>query len=222
MGTVVNRTQRHPAWWLRACALLAALVISSLGEVAPPGAAAGSSAGTPAPESGQVQTLLPDEVQRSVEAALRTGARRVGARLFLWPGANGVYDSVPAGAGEALTTGLAASPTDDFGMVIQATWSDCPNGWVCLYDWRDWNEDHPQASMWIFQEVTSNYQDLANFNAKNRAASWRNRRNHDSRLRRGTSGPTLCMDSKSNSARMSAAWRDNADYIRNFNSDGLC
>jgi hypothetical protein len=76
--------------------------------------------------------------------------------------------------------------------------------------------------MWRFQEVTDRPQNLHNWDAGNRAASWWNRRNHDSRLWRFNTPGTLCMDSQSQASSMSAAWVDKADEIHNFNNDGLC
>jgi hypothetical protein len=217
-NTETARTGRALCWSIVAVA--AALAAAALVVVTPANAAL---AGTQADVQTEYPTL-PEEAQRAANEALASGAIRASARVFLWPGPNGRYDSLNAEATTDGATSFTSAPTDDIAMVIQATKADCPFGWVCLFDWRDFNAGHPNARMWKFQEVTSGYQNLHNFDAGDRTASWWNRRNHDSRLRRwGTNGYVYnCMDSQSQASQMGAAWVDEADHIRNFNSDGEC
>jgi hypothetical protein len=118
----------------------------------------------------------------------------------------------------AAANGAQPEPNDDIGMVIQATYNDCPDSWVCLFDWRDWNADHPNARMWKFQDVTAGYQNLANWSANNKAASWRNRRDFRTWLRRSLGGGDYdykCLEGRSQDSLMNPPWRDTADGIRN-------
>jgi len=198
-------------------------VLSALAAAVPVVAAPANATHTGSPAVVQAgYPTLPNEAQRAADAAVASGALRVGTRVFLWPGANGRYDSLTAGTPYDEATSLTSQPTDDIAMVIQATKADCPYGWVCLFDWRDWNAGHPNAQMWRFQEVTTRFQFLSDWNAANRTASWWNRRNHDSQLKRDGSSVIRCMDSQSQASSMSAGWVDTADYIRNLSHDGAC
>ena len=95
----------------------------------------------------------------------RGDAVRRGPREIIFAGSDGTFGATHVSDGEPVT--------DDIGLVVLATLSDCPYGWACLYDYGDFT-----GRMLKFQEVTSTWQSLAAYDFANRASSYYNRRNH--------------------------------------------
>jgi hypothetical protein len=172
--------------------LLAAALIASL--MLPPTAAMGGTDGTGREGIGGADA--------EVRAAIAAGGVQVSDREVVFAGADDVVGS-----------------SDDVRMVADAAYDDCPHGWVCL-----WNEKDFAGRMWQFQEVTSHWQRLVNWDANNKASSWRNRRNHDTRIAKDTSGGRVmrCLESHSQSSGFGSVMNNQADEIYNSLRDDIC
>lgn len=147
---------------------------------------------------------------------VQDGARRVSAREVVLPGPDGRF-----GPSKSLDAAAAAlgetSLTDDIGIVVQASWGDCPAGWACLFDYTNW-----RGRMVKFQSSIGYWQPLSTWNFANRTSSWRNRRNHCSYLNiYGNSIRKDIMMSRHSSSSTLGKKNNKADAIMN-SYDSAC
>lgn len=106
------------------------------------------------------------------------------------------------------------------GVILQsaADFSDCPDGWYCLFRDAGW-----QGRMLQFRDVGS-WQNLTAYGFNDQMSSWRNRRNADSKWAEHVNGGGFvrCSDSNSAASYVGDADNDKASSIRNFSGDGQC
>lgn len=156
----------------------------------------------------------PNDDEQFLQSLVDKGGVRVTEREVRFPGPDGRLDSYdPSNRLKTAATsqsGDKGSETDDIGIVVQASWSDCPDGWACLYDYTGW-----RGRMLKFQSV-GYWQDLANWGFRNKTSSWRNRRNHSTYLdRRGCGDYQYRMHRRSASRSLNSTNNNAFDCIRN-------
>jgi len=106
----------------------------------------------------------------------------------------------------------------DGNQVVEiASFSECPDGWVCI-----WEHSNYEGRMLQFQD-RGFWQDLSAYNFNDKASSWRNRINQDARLSQhaGGGGNLLCMQPNSSSSTM-GGFNDEASSIRLYKTSDVC
>lgn len=96
--------------------------------------------------------------------------------------------------------------------------SDCPSGWVCL--WEDADFGGPIV---MFRDCC-NWENLADYGFNNRMSSWRNRKSVDAKVAEFTNGDgeRLCLPSGQMDSWVGSSWNDTASSVKVFPSDGAC
>jgi Peptidase inhibitor family I36 len=143
-------------------------------------------------------------LQRSpVSAFLRIVA------ILLVIGTAGVVDSRRAETGSGTGVRVALEP---------ALASECPSGWVCVWEHADF-----EGQMVMFHDCCAWY-DLADYGINNAVSSWRNRKSVDAKLATlaNGDGDRLCLRSSSMDSALGPAWNDAGSSVKVFASDGAC
>lgn len=141
-----------------------------------------------------------------------------GALLVLAGGAVAGEEAAPAGAPVAVaTSGDVTTYSDGNQVVAAASFNDCPDGWVCI-----WEHTNYEGRMLQFQD-RGYWQDLSVYNFNDKTSSWRNRINQDARLSEhsGGGGALLCMQPNSSSSGV-GQFNDKASSIRLYKTADVC
>lgn len=121
-------------------------------------------------------------------------------------------------APHAIETSAGVTTFSDGVKVYEvAAYSDCPNGWVCI-----WEHANYGGRMLQFQD-RGYWQNLTAYGFNDQASSWRNRINQDARLAEHINGGgrRICM--QPNSANPQLAWfNDLASSIRLYKTSTVC
>jgi|GEM_PF-2489100 len=115
------------------------------------------------------------------------------------------------------TTAGVTTYSDGVKVSVVAAYSDCPNGWVCI-----WEHAYYEGQMLQFQD-RGYWQNLSAYGFNDKTSSWRNRINQDARLAENTNGGgnRICM--QPNSANPALAWfNDLASSIRLYKTSTVC
>jgi hypothetical protein len=115
------------------------------------------------------------------------------------------------------SSGNVTTYSDGNQVVVAATFNDCPDGWVCI-----WEHTNYEGRMLKFQD-RGYWQDLSVYEFNDRASSWRNRINQDARLSEhaGGGGTLLCMQPNSSSSGV-GQFNDKASSIRLYKTADVC
>src|SRR5690242_15012559 len=107
------------------------------------------------------------------------------------------------------SSGDVTTYSDGNQVVAAASFSDCPDGWVCI-----WEHTNYEGRMLKFQD-RGYWQDLSVYEFNDKTSSWRNRINQDARLSEhaGGGGDLLCMQPNSSSSGV-GQFNDKASSIR--------
>jgi hypothetical protein len=130
----------------------------------------------------------------------------------------GKEEGLTAAAPEVVSSTSNVTTYSDGNKVVEiASFSECPDGWVCI-----WEHSNYEGRMLQFQD-RGYWQDLSAYNFNDKASSWRNRINQDARLSEhsGGGGALLCMQPNSSSSSM-GGWNDIASSIRLFKTSDVC
>lgn len=103
-------------------------------------------------------------------------------------------------------------------VLASADFTDCPAGWVCL-----WEHSNYSGQMVAFSECCS-WKNLSDVSFNNVMSSWRNRKAVDAKIAdfAGGDGDRLCLNSWSSDGWIGATWNDRASSIKVFSSDTAC
>jgi hypothetical protein len=123
-------------------------------------------------------------------------------------------------------SGQAGTPSRDAGtelpevrvLLAPVAASDCPSGWVCLWQHPDF-----EGAMVMFHDCCA-WENLADYGFNNMMSSWRNRKSVDAKVAElaNGDGARLCLRSSSMDSRVGSAWNDTASSAKVFASDGAC
>jgi hypothetical protein len=96
--------------------------------------------------------------------------------------------------------------------------SDCPSGWVCLWQHADF-----EGAMVMLHDCCA-WENLADVGFNNMMSSWRNRKAVDAKVAElaNGDGARLCLRSSSSDSWVGSAWNDSASSAKVFASDGAC
>lgn len=113
--------------------------------------------------------------------------------------------------------GKVTTYSDGNRVVEAASFNECPDGWVCL-----WEHSNYEGRMLQFQD-RGFWQSLSAYNFNDKASSWRNRINQDARLSQHANGEgsLLCMQPNSSSSSM-GGFNDLASAIRLYKTSDVC
>lgn len=97
-------------------------------------------------------------------------------------------------------------------------YSDCPSGWLCLWQDRDY------AGRMLQFRSTGSWQNLTDYGFNDEMSSWRNRRSADSKWawHIDGGGTIRCMDSFSSTSYVGSGDNDEASSVRNYTLDTHC
>jgi hypothetical protein len=107
--------------------------------------------------------------------------------------------------------------SDGSQVVTAASFSDCPDGWVCL-----WTDANYSGRMLQFQD-RGLWQNLTAWSFNDETSSWRNRTNDDAKLAQHLDGGgnQVCMQPNSSNS-MLTGFNDEATSIRIFKTSTVC
>jgi hypothetical protein len=115
------------------------------------------------------------------------------------------------------SSGNITTYSDGNQVVAAASFNDCPDGWVCI-----WEHTNYEGRMLRFQD-RGYWQDLSVYEFNDKVSSWRNRINQDARLSEhaGGGGSLLCMQPNSSSSGV-GGFNDLASSIRLYKTSDVC
>jgi hypothetical protein len=127
-------------------------------------------------------------------------------------GAPSIVATTTTPAGKSVTT-----YSDGNIVVAPAVFSDCPDGWVCI-----WEDANYSGRMLQFQD-RGFWQDLTAYNFNDKTSSWRNRINQDAKLSEdiGGGGTQICMQPQSSNSLLTG-FNDKASSIKLFKTADVC
>jgi Peptidase inhibitor family I36 len=126
--------------------------------------------------------------------------------------------AAPAAAPVPVTVSGKVTTFSDGNKVVEiASFNECPDGWVCI-----WEHSNYEGRMLQFQD-RGFWQNLSAYNFNDKASSWRNRINQDARLSQHADGEgaLLCMQPNSSSSSM-GGFNDLASAIRLYKTSDVC
>jgi hypothetical protein len=121
----------------------------------------------------------------------------------------------------AITTspaGKSVTAYSDGALVVApAAFNDCPDGWVCIWEDKDYS-----GRMLQFQD-RGFWQDLTAYNFNDKTTSWRNRTNDDAKLAQHTGGlgTQICLQPNSSNSQLTG-FNDEASSIKIFKTATVC
>jgi hypothetical protein len=136
----------------------------------------------------------------------------------MFAGGAGAEEEHQSAAPVPLSVSGAVTTYSDGNKVVEAaTFSECPDGWVCI-----WQHTNYEGRMLQFQD-RGYWQNLSVYEFNDKASSWRNRINQDARLSEHADGggALLCMQPNSSSSSM-GGFNDLASSIRLYKTADVC